>query len=520
MKLSRKVLIYTTITTFIAGSMIIVYFVFLLPGLYIDYKTQRYLDNILNLHTAIQTEEACQANVDDMFMLTSFKLYKEGYAIDVCNQYFSTTLTIEDPVLRQTFDEIRMVFDGNEFEDSQEIFNAIDFSQAKKRLESFAETSLIRSENMKFNHSFIQENTVSENFRINNQGYAIISSKVHDATNQYINYSVFNQKDDVFYITVASAMTPKLQELMPIILMSTPMIMVLLLLFAMVTAKVFSKMLATPIETLASQARHRDDSKDFVFKQKSNDKEFVILEDALNTMHHDLLMLINSYQEQNKQLSMEKEKQDIFIMNASHQLKTPIASANLLLEGMMGKVGPYKDVEAYLPIVQTEIIRMNTLVEAMLMTYQDQSNENQKEEVIVNQVIEVLLEKLNQQIIHKKLEIAIEEEQSKIMTDPQFFSTIVENIILNAIKYTEIGGKIEIKINKNNLIITNLKSSINEKIIDYITLPFVKDNHQQDSTGIGLYLVDTFVNMLEMNWSIKNTDEGVTVTLNYKENNV
>lgn len=51
---------------------------------------------------------------------------------------------------------------------------------------------------------------------------------------------------------------------------------------------------------------------------------------------------------------------------SSHQLKTPVAAAMLLIDGMIDEMGKYADVKTYLPQVKGKLIEMRDIVNNVL----------------------------------------------------------------------------------------------------------------------------------------------------------
>jgi signal transduction histidine kinase len=70
------------------------------------------------------------------------------------------------------------------------------------------------------------------------------------------------------------------------------------------------------------------------------------------------------------------------------------------------------------------------------------------------------------------------------------------------------------------LTIISETAKISEQLIQHIHEPFIRDTKEEEAgTGLGLYLVDKFVHLLEMTWTIENTVDGVQVTLNWRDEN-
>ena len=531
MKLSRKVFLYTAGTTFLVGLLIIGYFMFMLPGLFVDYKSERFMQQVEDVQAQIVRGEYCDNTMTDNLYLISIALPDEGYDIISCNQYYNATIEIVRPELRNMLDSLRStltnITSGNATD-----FENIDFENLEFNLEidgSFLEEisreiqldSLVSVKNFESKVSFIDESTTITDMKQTADGSVLISSEIRDETNHYTSYVAFNRKDGMTYLTLASTMTPQLTELTPIIMTSVPMILLVLLLFTLITASIFSRSLAEPIETLARQARTRKNSKTFRFKQKHQHDEFKVLEEALNQMHQDVQTTMDQLQTQNQELQNEKEKQKLFMMNASHQLKTPIAGASLLVESMSQKVGKFADTDTYLPAVQQELSRISNIIEKVLSTFADTNKALEEQNIAVDELLTNILSQFREQIVAKELTLETNIQTVTLNTDPTLLASIVENILLNAIRYTPAGNRVVIDLTPEHLTIFNAGVEIEPELLPRIQEAFVRSKQQEAAgSGLGLYLVDTFVQMLGMTWTIQNASRettGVQVTINFEK---
>lgn len=147
-----------------------------------------------------------------------------------------------------------------------------------------------------------------------------------------------------------------------------------------------------------------------------------------------------------------EDMQTDFVANVSHELKTPLTNiksyAETLLDGMVDD----PDTEArFLNIIDSEADRMNRLVRDLLqLSRLDHSQENMlfKETNIVNIVDmailkeDIALKQKRQQL--NKLYAADADIRS--MVDRDKFEQVILNVLSNAIKYTDEGGRIDVDV--------------------------------------------------------------------------
>ena len=105
-----------------------------------------------------------------------------------------------------------------------------------------------------------------------------------------------------------------------------------------------------------------------------------------------------------------------------------------------------------------------------------------------------------------------------INTDKSRLESILENLISNAIKYTPKGGQVCVKVVSDNtnlhITVSDTGRGISEQDIPHIFDRYYCAVNSKDGTGIGLYLVKRYVEMLEGNISINSSaGKGTTFTI-------
>ncbi len=151
-----------------------------------------------------------------------------------------------------------------------------------------------------------------------------------------------------------------------------------------------------------------------------------------------------------------EDMQTDFVANVSHELKTPLTNiksyAETLLDGM---VDDPETQARFLGIIDSEADRMNRLVKDLLqLSRLDHSQENMlfKETNIVNIVDmaifkeDIALKQKDQQLT----KLYPENADIRVMVDRDKFEQVVLNVLSNAIKYTDEGGKIMVNVYENH----------------------------------------------------------------------
>ncbi len=146
----------------------------------------------------------------------------------------------------------------------------------------------------------------------------------------------------------------------------------------------------------------------------------------------------------------ERNRQE-FTANVTHELKTPlqsiIGSAELLENGL---VKP-EDTTRFVGNIRKEATRLVSLINDIIRLSQlDENNEPATETVELTEVATEVTEVLTVLASKKNIELSIEGEPCTIYGVRRYIYEIIYNLCDNAIRYNVDGGKVIIKIGKNN----------------------------------------------------------------------
>lgn len=166
-----------------------------------------------------------------------------------------------------------------------------------------------------------------------------------------------------------------------------------------------------------------------------------------------------------------------------HQIKTPISSMRLLLDGEDSKEARK---------VASELNRIEQYVE-MVLTYlrlDSQTNDFVFRKCCIDEIVRQSIRRFARDFISKKLSLDYTGIEGDIVTDSKWFGFVIEQVLSNALKYTYEGG-IRIYRQEDMLVISDTGIGIATE-----DLPRVFENSytgyngrsKEASSGIGLYL--------------------------------
>lgn len=209
-----------------------------------------------------------------------------------------------------------------------------------------------------------------------------------------------------------------------------------------------------------------------------------------------------------REREIDKAKTE-FVSLASHQLRTPLSAMNWYLEMLLaGDAGTLtNDQKEYIQEVYTSNKRMVELVNALLNVSRIDLGSFTITPTPTN-LIEIADDLLREfRTLFKQKNINIETHYSKKLlmynTDPQLMRIILQNLIVNALKYTPEKGKISLTIKKQTkdkqlaIIISDTGFGIPKSEQHHIFTKLYRAENirmlETSGTGLGLYIVKSIV---------------------------
>lgn len=167
--------------------------------------------------------------------------------------------------------------------------------------------------------------------------------------------------------------------------------------------------------------------------------------------HDEIAMLGESFNAMIKQLALVEEKRRMFVSDASHELKTPLATLKLLSESILQTPDPDPAmVKEFLEDMSNEVDRLTRIVERLLdLTKNDsQSSSAQLESVDLTKLIVKIVKKLMPLAREKNIKLTFSYDTQKphteMMLDRDKIYEAIYNIVDNSIKYTNNGGNVRV----------------------------------------------------------------------------
>ena len=253
------------------------------------------------------------------------------------------------------------------------------------------------------------------------------------------------------------------------------------------------------------------------FKVKKSLKEdsFSFFEKNLYEWHLKDIFEKKEKEVENLRISSKLRQNDLenLLTIWTHQIKTPLSSISLISE----REENYE--------IKRELIRIDDYISSILSFIklgQDSLDYSFKSFSIEN-LIKDIVKRYRIFFIHKNLKLILDIEDENIVSDPKWLGLVLEQVLFNAIKYTDKGY---IKISYHNFILKIEDSGIGIKKEDLKNINkfgFSGDSDKRDanSTGIGLFLVNDILKKLGYAYKIDSKEKNGTIfSLNLKKSEI
>ena len=200
------------------------------------------------------------------------------------------------------------------------------------------------------------------------------------------------------------------------------------------------------------------------------------------------------------------ESQKVFIANASHEIKTPLAAISANLEAADIKNNHWIDNV----VMETEkLTALNS--ELLTLARTDLVNTVTGEEVNVKELVEKQLKSFEPRMkdIKFKKELNVSD---KVKVNANDFSQLLSILIDNAIKYSD--NKITLTLEDHVLKVTNDGATISKDALPHVFDRFYQADKNSEGVGLGLSIAKSLADRNHWNLSVK-SNSNTTFTLNF-----
>lgn len=281
---------------------------------------------------------------------------------------------------------------------------------------------------------------------------------------------------------------------------------------AMIIAMIFSRVLTRPIASLTRSIQRMGHGDFSVRVPLKGSGEMRRLSETFNTMSEKLQMLDSSRNQ--------------FVSNASHELKTPLATMKILLESIIYQPGMDVDMRTeFLTDINKEIDRLNMIIGDLLtlVSMDSKTMRLNRTNFSLAQVVTDTAHRLQPvaEKNHQELKVVLN-DRCEMFADCAKLTQVVYNLMENAFKYTQEGGQIRVRLIRSGrdavLTVTDNGPGIPKEDQSHIFDRFYRvdkaRSRETGGTGLGLSIVHQMVLMHGGSVSVESEEgHGATFTV-------
>lgn len=263
----------------------------------------------------------------------------------------------------------------------------------------------------------------------------------------------------------------------------------ILIVISIIVAILISKSIANPIAKVSEMAKIIEEGN---YDNKINYESQIIEVDNLVHSINNLADNLNKQEILRKRLTTD----------VAHELRTPLTSIQTHLEAILD--GIWEPTTNRISGINEEVVRLVSLVNKLssLSRFESGNEKLSISKIDLSSLVENIIYNLDSDAINKNINIKYEKEQIYVNLDKEKISQVLVNLISNAIRYTEDGGLVDIKLYKDDSsIYISVKDNgigIPEDDLKHIFERFYRvDKSRNKSTGgigVGLTISKAIVN--------------------------
>lgn len=240
----------------------------------------------------------------------------------------------------------------------------------------------------------------------------------------------------------------------------------------------------------------------------------------------ELTILGNEFNELTERLQTSEQKRSRFVSDASHELKTPLASIKLLTDSILQYDMDLETAREFVGDIGNEAERLNRMTEKLLSLTRAEDQTGQELEIIfmaptIRRVARMLKSNALQSGI--TFDLQLEPDTPVLILEDDLYQ-IVFNLMENGIKYNHAGGSLTVRLRREEdnaiLEVSDTGMGIPEEAISHVFERFYRvdkaRSRQTGGSGLGLAIVRSIVQRNRGNITLTSTlGKGTTFVVTF-----
>ena len=213
--------------------------------------------------------------------------------------------------------------------------------------------------------------------------------------------------------------------------------------------------------------------------------------------------LIDTTENMVEQLNLYDERQRRFLSTSSHELKTPLATMQLIVGNLPYIRDDRETFEEFVQDLSFQVEKMKNMVDQLLQINRMWDTLLQKEQLNAEEIRNYIVQSFQHIAQDKETNLEFDIDVMDFYVDRTFFLRGIENLVSNAIRYSPKGKTIKVNIKRdkdvNKISVCDQGIGISPENLPHVFEPFYRANdataHNQEGSGLGLTIVKQMIDM-------------------------
>ena len=216
------------------------------------------------------------------------------------------------------------------------------------------------------------------------------------------------------------------------------------------------------------------------------------------------------------------ERERVFIADAAHELRTPLAAMRINVEALQSYVSSDSQKELLAGIIRSNSRAARLVNQLLLMMHSEARIDTVMEPLQMTTLIQERMAGLAPLAAERRIELEFYAEEEIWVTGVrERLMSLIDNIVENAVKYSPGGGRVEVELRSldqsTQLRVSDAGPGIPVELRERVFDRFFRDpNQMQSGSGLGLAIVKAVAQQHNSSVRLSTSEEGgLMVSVNF-----
>ncbi|HDT5222085.1 TPA: sensor histidine kinase, partial [Enterobacter roggenkampii] len=238
--------------------------------------------------------------------------------------------------------------------------------------------------------------------------------------------------------------------------------------------------------------------------------------------HRELRQMVDAINDFLARVRESAERERVFIADAAHELRTPLAAMRINVEALQSWVISESQKELLAGVIRSNSRAARLVNQLLLMMHSESRIDTAMEPVPLTTLIQERMAELEPLASARKIELEFfAEDDVWIHGVRERLVSLIDNLIENAVKYSPEGGRIQVDVSACDRVVQlrvsdagpGIPDELQERVFDRF---FRDPNQVQSGSGLGLAIVKAVAHQHNSSVNLSTSSEGgLLVTVDF-----